>query len=299
MHQLHSALVILNGKGAGNQDVREAIDRLRTAGNTLHVRVTWEHGDAKRYVAEAVALGVETIVAGGGDGTINEVSDALSQHSESSRPVLAVLPLGTANDFATACLIPEEPQAALQLALQGRAVAIDFARINDKRVFINMATGGFGTKITTETPEKLKSILGGASYFLHGILRMDTLKADFCQISGPDFHWEGNALVVAIGNGRQAGGGQPLCPEALINDGKLDLRVLTSDELLPALLESLLKGESNKNVIEASLPWLEITSPHEMTLNLDGEPLSAKHFRIEIEPDAISLRLPPNCPLIG
>ncbi|TBM17442.1 lipid kinase YegS [Hafnia alvei] len=299
MPQLHSALVILNGKGAGNQDVREAIDGLRTAGNTLYVRVTWEHGDAKRYVAEAVELGVETIVAGGGDGTINEVSDALSQHSESSRPVLAVLPLGTANDFATACLIPEEPQAALQLALQGRAVPIDFARINDKRVFINMATGGFGTKITTETPEKLKSILGGASYFLHGILRMDTLKADFCQISGPDFHWEGNALVVAIGNGRQAGGGQPLCPEALINDGKLDLRVLTSDELLPALLESLLKGESNKNVIEASLPWLEISSPHEMTLNLDGEPLSAKHFRIEIEPDAISLRLPPNCPLIG
>ena len=185
MPQLHSALVILNGKGAGNQDVREAIDGLRTAGNTLHVRVTWEHGDAKRYVAEAVELGVETIVAGGGDGTINEVSDALSQHSESSRPVLAVLPLGTANDFATACLIPEEPQAALQLALQGRAVPIDFARINDKRVFINMATGGFGTKITTETPEKLKSILGGASYFLHGILRMDTLKADFCQISGP------------------------------------------------------------------------------------------------------------------
>lgn len=299
MHQQHSALIILNGKGAGNEEVREAIDGLRTASHTLHVRVTWEHGDAKRYVAEAVELGVETVVAGGGDGTINEVSDALSQHSESSRPVLAVLPLGTANDFATACLIPENPQSALQLALQGRAVPIDFARVNGKRVFINMATGGFGTKITTETPEKLKSVLGGASYFLHGILRMDTLKADFCQISGPNFNWEGKALIVAIGNGRQAGGGQPLCPEARINDGKLELRVLTSDELLPALLESLLKGESNKNVIEASLPWLEISAPHDMTLNLDGEPLSAKQFRIEIEPDAINLRLPPNCPLIG
>jgi lipid kinase YegS len=209
------------------------------------------------------------------------------------------LPLGTANDFATACLIPENPQSALQLALQGRAVPIDFARVNGKRVFINMATGGFGTKITTETPEKLKSVLGGASYFLHGILRMDTLKADFCQISGPNFNWEGKALIVAVGNGRQAGGGQPLCPEARINDGKLELRVLTSDELLPALLESLLKGESNKNVIEASLPWLEISAPHDMTLNLDGEPLSAKQFRIEIEPDTINLRLPPNCPLIG
>ncbi len=44
MHQQHSALIILNGKGAGNEEVREAIDGLRTAGHTLHVRVTWEHG---------------------------------------------------------------------------------------------------------------------------------------------------------------------------------------------------------------------------------------------------------------
>ncbi|MCP6060354.1 lipid kinase YegS, partial [Klebsiella pneumoniae] len=81
------------------------------------------------------------------------------------------LPLGTANDFATSVGIPEGMEPALRLALVGKATAIDLARVNGDRYFINMATGGFGTRITTETPEKLKSALGGVSYFIHGLMR--------------------------------------------------------------------------------------------------------------------------------
>lgn len=295
---LHT-LLILNGKEAGNQDVRNAVRNLRDEGVILHVRVTWEQGDAKRYVDEAAALAVETIIAGGGDGTINEVASALMALPESNRPSLGVLPLGTANDFATSCSIPLQIDNALQLAVKGRAVAIDLAQVNDKHYFINMATGGFGTRITTETPEKLKAVLGGASYFIHGLMRMDTIKADSCEIRGPGFEWSGDALVIGIGNGRQAGGGQPLCPDALINDGLLQLRLLIAEELLPALLTSVFSGEKNKNVIETTLPWLEITAPHDITFNLDGEPLSGKNFRIEVIPNAIQCRLPPNCELLG
>lgn len=299
MTSMPHTLLILNGKEAGNQDVRNAVKNLRDEGVTLHVRVTWEQGDAKRYVNEAVALAVETIIAGGGDGTINEVASALIALPESNRPSLGILPLGTANDFATSCSIPLQIDHALQLAVKGRAVAIDLAQVNDKHYFINMATGGFGTRITTETPEKLKAVLGGASYFIHGLMRMDTIKADSCEIRGPGFEWSGDALVIGIGNGRQAGGGQPLCPDALINDGLLQLRLLIAEELLPALLTSVFSGEKNKNVIETTLPWLEITAPHDITFNLDGEPLSGKNFRIEVIPNAIQCRLPPNCELLG
>ncbi|HDL7098878.1 TPA: lipid kinase YegS [Yersinia enterocolitica] len=292
-------LLILNGKEAGNQDVRNAVRNLRDEGVILHVRVTWEQGDAKRYVNEAAVLAIETIIAGGGDGTINEVASALMALPESNRPSLGILPLGTANDFATSCNIPLQIDNALQLAIKGRAVAIDLAQVNDKHYFINMATGGFGTRITTETPEKLKAVLGGASYFIHGLMRMDTIKADSCEIRGPGFEWSGDALVIGIGNGRQAGGGQPLCPDALINDGLLQLRLLIAEELLPALLTSVFSGEKNKNVIETTLPWLEITAPHDITFNLDGEPLSGKNFRIEVIPNAIQCRLPPNCELLG
>ncbi|WP_145509607.1 lipid kinase YegS [Yersinia rochesterensis] len=292
-------LLILNGKGAGNQDVRNAVKNLREEGVTLHVRVTWEHGDAKRYVEEAALLAVDTVIAGGGDGTINEVASALITLPEENRPCLGILPLGTANDFATSCSIPLQIENALQLAVKGRVVAIDLAQVNDKHYFINMATGGFGTRITTETPDKLKAVLGGASYFIHGLMRMDAIKADICEIRGPGFEWSGDALVIGIGNGRQAGGGQPLCPDALINDGLLQLRLLIAEELLPALLTSVFSGEKNKNVIETSLPWLDITAPHDITFNLDGEPLSGKNFHIEIIPNAIQCRLPPNCELLG
>ncbi|MBF6636808.1 lipid kinase YegS [Rouxiella silvae] len=293
------ALLILNGKGAGNEALREAVYHLRSEGVELEVRVTWEHGDAARYVAEAIELGVDTVIAGGGDGTINEVATALIAHPQASRPALGIIPLGTANDFATSCGIPLEMDQALTLAVHGRATEIDLASVNRERYFINMATGGFGTRITTETPEKLKSALGGVSYFIHGLLRMDTLKADRCEITGPDFKWEGDALIIGIGNGRQAGGGQEICPEALINDGLLQLRLLTAEELLPSFLRSLLNGEENKNIVSTSLPWLEINAPHDMTFNLDGEPLTGKHFRIDILPNALQCRLPPHCALLG
>ncbi|CAM3725563.1 lipid kinase YegS [Rouxiella silvae] len=293
------ALLILNGKGAGNEALREAVYHLRSEGVELEVRVTWEHGDAARYVAEAIELGADTVIAGGGDGTINEVATALIAHPQASRPALGIIPLGTANDFATSCGIPLEMDQALTLAVHGRATEIDLASVNRERYFINMATGGFGTRITTETPEKLKSALGGVSYFIHGLLRMDTLKADRCEITGPDFKWEGDALIIGIGNGRQAGGGQEICPEALINDGLLQLRLLTAEELLPSFLRSLLNGEENKNIVSTSLPWLEINAPHDMTFNLDGEPLTGKHFRIDILPNALQCRLPPHCALLG
>ena len=292
-------VLILNGKGAGNDDLRQAVTALRQDGVTLHVRVTWEQGDAGRYVAEAAALGADTVIAGGGDGTINEVATALYRIPAAQRPALGIVPLGTANDFATACAIPDTMENALQLAVKGHAYAIDLVQVNQDRFFINMATGGFGTRITTETPERLKSALGGVSYLLHGLMRMDTLKADHCVITGPDFRWEGDALVIGIGNGKQAGGGQALCPEALINDRLLQLRLFTSEELVPAFLRSMLNGEENQNVISAALPWLEINAPHEMTFNLDGEPLSDTHFRIDVLPEAIACRLPPNCPLLG
>ena len=293
-----TAMLILNGKGAGNEELRVAVGAQRKEGVELTVRVTWEYGDAARYVAEAVALGCDTVIAGGGDGTINEIAGALAQLEE-PRPVLGIVPLGTANDFATACNIPLAPEQALLLAIKGRAEAIDLARVNDKHYFINMATGGFGTRITTETPEKLKAALGGVSYFIHGLLRLDTLKADRCEIKGPDFSWEGDALVIGIGNGRQAGGGQQICPEALINDGLLQLRLLTSEELLPSFLRSLINNEENKNIVSAHLPWLEITAPHDMTFNLDGEPLTGKQFRIEVLANIIQCRLPPHCELLG
>ena len=260
-----ASLLILNGKSADNLPLRDAIAQLRNESVEIHVRVTWEKGDAQRYVDEALRLGVATVIAGGGDGTINEVSTALIHCQGENVPALGILPLGTANDFATSVGIPEALDKALKLAIAGNAVEIDMAQVNDKTCFINMATGGFGTRITSETP---------------------------------DFHWQGDALVIGIGNGRQAGGGQQLCPTALINDGLLQLRIFTGEELIPALLSAITQSEDNPNIIDGTSSWFDIRAPHEITFNLDGEPLSGQEFHVEILPAALRCRLPPGCPLL-
>lgn len=141
MSTFPASLLILNGKGANEPQLREAVNLLRDEGIDIHVRVT-RKGDAARFIDEALQLNVETVIAGGGDGTINEVATALVERG--GKMALGILPLGTANDFATSVGIPQDLASALKLAIVGRDVPIDIARVNDKTGFINMATGGFG-----------------------------------------------------------------------------------------------------------------------------------------------------------
>ncbi|MGH8491633.1 MAG: lipid kinase YegS [Moraxellaceae bacterium] len=294
----NSHWLILNGKGAGLAELRAAVQTVRDEGHALQVRVTWETGDAARYVAEAAAAAAACVIAGGGDGTVNEVVTALLQLPDAKRPELAVLPLGTANDFARSCGIPLEPAAALRLALQGRAHAIDAARVND-RAFVNMATGGFGTQLTVDTPEEQKALLGGFAYLLTGLSRFASITADKGCIRGPDFEWSGSFLVLAIGNGCQAGGGHRLCPEAVLDNGLLDVRIIAGEELLPALMTRLLEGEEGESVIKARLPWLILETPNEIYLNLDGEPMAGRTFRVEVLAGALRCRLPDDCSLLA
>ncbi len=88
-----------------NRSYAQAVNLLRDEGIDIHVRVTWEKGDAARFIDEALQLNVETVIAGGGDGTINEVATALVERG--GKMALGILPLGTANDFATSVGIPQ------------------------------------------------------------------------------------------------------------------------------------------------------------------------------------------------
>jgi len=291
--------LILNGKKAGDHTLRETVGQLRDEGNRLEVRVTWEFGDIHRFISEAITADCTRVVIGGGDGSLNEAVNSLMRFPASQRPSLAVLPLGTANDFATSLTVPFAPEEALRLALTAKAQAIDLVCVNQQHYFINMATGGFGTRITTETPEKLKSALGGASYFLHGLLRMDRLKPDSCTLTSDQWQWQGDALVIAFGNGRLAGGGQRLCPTALIDDQRLALTIITAQELVPSLFHSLTREDENPNIINHSASEFTLQSEHTMTFNLDGEPLSGTHFDFKVVEQAIRFLLPRSCPLLS
>ena len=301
--------LILNGKSAGDDAVREAVQALRDAGLALDVRVTWEGGDAERYVAEAIADGVDTIIAGGGDGTLSEVATTLAHRGEAADalPVLGLLPLGTANDFATAAGICAAPDVALRLVRDTPAAAIDLLKLQangDTHWVANLASGGFGTEVTTETHEGLKKWLGGLAYVLTGLSRLGRIEPLRARLHGPDFEWEGEFIALGIGNGRQAGGGQALCPDALIDDGLLDVTIVPplEGELLATFGTAMTEGKLaalDDVAVRRQLQWIEIDAADALTLNLDGEPVEAGHFRIDCVPKRLRMQLPADCPLLA
>ncbi|AOX62177.1 MULTISPECIES: lipid kinase YegS [Stenotrophomonas] len=301
--------LILNGKATGNEDVREAVAALRERGVQLEVRVTWESGDAERYVAEAIAHGVDTIIAAGGDGTLSEVAETLAHREEpaDALPSLGLLPLGTANDFATAAEIPDEPLAALELIRHAPARPVDLLRIDaDGKVWwcANVASGGFGTEVTVETDEGLKKVLGGLAYLVTGVSRLGRIDPIQARVRAPGFEWAGGFIALGVGNGRQAGGGQVLCPEALIDDGVLDITVIPelSGEVastFAALVKGGKRGALEQVAERVQAPWVEIEAEAPLTLNLDGEPVQARHFRIDCVPGRVNLHVALDSPLLS
>lgn len=179
-----------------------AVGTLRKRGIQLDVRVTWEDGDAERYVSEAVADGVHTVVAAGGDGTLSEVAAALAHHERDAAtlPSLGLVPLGTANDFATAANVPITPLDALTLIAERVAQPVDLLRIDAEhgpRWCANVASGGFGTQVTVETDEGLKKMLGGLAYLITGMSRLGRIDPIGARFNGPDFSWEGEFIAPA------------------------------------------------------------------------------------------------------
>ena len=301
--------LILNGKSAGDEALREAVSAMRGRGIALDVRVTWEAGDAERYVSEAIADGTDTLIAAGGDGTLSEVATTLAHRDESADrlPMLGLVPLGTANDFANAAGIALEPLPALELVADSPAVALDLIKLvaDDGQVHwcANLASGGFGTQVTVDTDDGLKKMLGGLAYLITGISRLGKIDPIRARLHGPDFEWQGDLIALGIGNGRQAGGGQALCPDALVDDGLLDVTVVPelSGEVAATVGTLVSAGKAaalERVAVRAQLAWLEIECPQPLTLNLDGEPVESRHFRIDCVPGRVRMHLPAGSPLL-
>lgn len=300
--------LILNGKSAGDEPLREAVKTIRDRGVRLSVRVSWEDGDAERYVGEAIEDGVDTIIAGGGDGTLSAVATVLAHRDAGADalPSIGVIALGTANDFATAAGVPVPAIEAFELIHAVAAQPIDVLKLEangETHWAANLASGGFGTYVTVETSDGLKKILGGLAYLITGMAKLGRIDPIQARITGDDFLWEGGFIALGVGNGKQAGGGQALCPDALIDDGLLDCTIVPElDGEIAATIGTLItEGRDaalDRVAVRKQLRWVAINALEPLTLNLDGEPVESRQFRIECVPKRVRMHLPPGCPLL-
>ncbi len=291
--------LILNGKAACNDVLQTAVARQRAIGHTIEVRVTSEKGDARRFASEASE--VDLLIAAGGDGTLNEVVHGLMDHPAAARPVLGVVPLGTANDFAAGCGIPHDPEEALALCMEGKAAPIDVGKANE-HWFLNAASIGFGAEITATTPPELKHLLGPAAYAVMGAILAMNVHHYRGRLTLPDREITGSRPAAVVGNGRQAGGGLQVTPRARVDDGLLDVfavRDIPALALLTAARELQELSPDGEYINYWQTPWAEVHTEEAIPVNLDGEPMDFSSVRYEAVPRAIRLIVPLNCPLLS
>lgn len=291
-----SLRLILNGKKAGLPEARAAIEKVRKDGHEVDVRVTWEAGDAARFAAEALEQDVEVIVAGGGDGTVNEVVNGIFKVTEKPKSAMGIMPLGSANDFARGCgLWTNNPTRCLRFAATANPLPIDVARLND-RYFVNAAVIGFGAEVTFQTSERLKKAVHGAAYGITGFLTALKSRVYTGQVRTREGQRKGRTIFAALSNGIQAGGFQ-LAPHARLNDGLLDLFSVPDFglEQLPILLRDiagLRRGREPEFVRYGQHDWVEVDADQTIPVSPDGEELKTRKFRVEVLPRCLPCILP-------
>jgi YegS/Rv2252/BmrU family lipid kinase len=188
-------------------------------------------GAGRALAAEAVQQGFATIVAAGGDGTVNEVLNGIGDVPDGfQRARLAVLPLGTVNVFAKELGMPPKVQAAWNLIREGREAKIDLAEATlttlgqpCRRYFVQMAGAGVDTRAIELVDWEQKKRLGLFAYIVAGIKAMGEAKP---RIVVTDGRQELDGEQVLIGNGQFYGGRYRLFPAADWRDGLLEVSVL-------------------------------------------------------------------------
>lgn len=284
---------VLHRKSANEDYIKEAVKTVQKEGHDFRVLVPFNKKEKPRVLQEALDRGATRIIAGGGDGTINAVSDALIRAGEEYADVtLGVCPLGTANDFARGLGLPKDDLAeCLRIACTRDARAIDVGVLNGHH-FINVASLGFGAEITATTPIKLKKALGGAAYTLMGMVKALNLKPYVGTLSVPgEEPLEGSMLFMAVGNNHFAGGGFDIAPMAKLDDGLLDLTAILVGKGfdLASIKEELEDpmNPDNKHVAYRQLAKFTIKSKQALQCNLDGEPIRKKKMKFSVLPQRL------------
>jgi YegS/Rv2252/BmrU family lipid kinase len=282
---LRKILIIINRKAGTDREKRlEDVIREILPEPAFSVQITHLAylGHGTHLAQEAVQQGVDTVVAVGGDGSINEIAQGLTGTSTA----LAVIPLGSGNGLARALKIPLDVRKALQLIANNKRDAIDVGYANE-HMFLSNAGVGFDALIADKFRHTQKRGLWGYAKLVIKSFReykghSYTIDIDGNKLNRP-------AFLLSVANGNQMGYEFKLAPDASLFDGMLDVCVVRPVSflgLLPLSIYSLL-GTVHKTKYMTHVRGQDITirSPQLAYLQVDGDAVSAGdngeiHFRV-------------------
>lgn len=248
------------------------LNRLERAGYETSAHATIGAGDATKAAQGAVEREFDLVVAAGGDGTVYEVINGLAE--QPFRPKLAILPMGTTNDFARAIGAPRTIEKACDVLCDGVEMPIDIGKVND-HYFVNIAGGGKLTELTYDVPSKLKTTLGQLAYYLKGMEMLPSIRPTEVRIEYDGKLFEGKIMLFLVANSNSVGGFEKLAPQSLLNDGMFDLIILKKANLAEFVNVAFkaLRGEhiNDSHVIYTKASRVKVYTEEKMQINLDGE----------------------------
>lgn len=292
--------VVLNPKsGSSGDGFRARIEAaLRARGADFYICETDPKEGAAPVVREAVRGGATHILACGGDGTVMGAVNGLAKQEQPSPTRLSIVPGGTANLLAQALDIPNDPEAAVAVALSGRDRWIDLGQCGAD--FFALGLGlGLTEQLVSGASTREKETLGRLAY-VKAMLRelgQQPHRFSFRLDEGAPQHTVGVALVVA--NAGEISGHWKFAPNAKMDDGLLDLCVLhrlTALDLLRLSWRSL-RGNlpDDRAVSFYQARQIDIGSDPPLDLQIDGEAVSTKPpLSIRVRPQALKVRVPAN-----
>lgn len=275
------ARVIYNptsGKELLKKNLPDVLDILERAGYEASAFATTAEPDSAQNEAKRVALaGFDLIVAGGGDGTINQVINGIAPLDK--RPKMAILPGGTTNDYARALKVPRDNIVeAAKVILKNQTVKMDIGKANET-YFMNIGAGGYLTELTYDVPSQLKSVFGYLAYLVKGAEMLPRVKPINMRLVYDQGEYIGKASMFFLGLTNSVGGFEKIAPNAQLDDGNFSLIIVKTANVVEILHLVALMINGGKHVDDPRVIYTKTSSLFAETLddgvrmmiNLDGE----------------------------
>lgn len=278
------ACLITNPRsGRGGIDLSEPLEVLQAHGWEVSVRHKLHGGQATELARQAVRSGFDVVVNCGGDGTLSEIIDGVM----GSDVAVGTLPGGTANLWAHEVGISQRLRvAALQLAsAERRRVDVGHVTINGRhgQYFMLMAGLGLDGAVISRVSKPLKNMIGPAAVGLAAVQALPKFRAIPVQVTLNDVQWEGRVSQIVVGNTRRYGAFTRITPDAFIDDGQLDVCLITATDVVSAgrqfgslLLHQRPSPDSAEYYRASSIT---VRSPSSLPLEVDGGSVSLKKMQ--------------------
>ncbi|MEM9607469.1 MAG: YegS/Rv2252/BmrU family lipid kinase [Actinomycetota bacterium] len=283
-------LAIVTNDTSGRGRAAEVVGRLRrAAARRGHVTAELDADDADATRAAVAALPdhVRRIVAVGGDGLVHHVI----QHLAGTDRELGVVPVGTGNDFAAALGIPDDTNAAIEIAL-GPTQPLD-AIHSEHGWAASVATAGFSA-VVNATADRIPLPLGSRIYTAATIVELPRLRSWPAMLTLDGTEVEAETMMLAVANTPRFGGGMQICPDADPTDGLLDVTSISPVSRLTLLrvFPKVFAGEHLDHPAVRTWRAKEVVVEAAGDRWGDGERMGPSPVRLHAEPGALRVARP-------